>query len=87
MWLQGPDEIVAWMQGMGIGCVGSRVIATSANGGPAFAAYRIDPEGGWKPFSIVTLEIAGGRVSGVHNFLAMDDPKLHIAFGLPAHLD
>ena len=87
MWLQGPDEIVAWMLGPGHGCRGSRTIAVWANGGPAYAQYKPDPEGGHAPWSITTLEIDGdGLVCGVHNFLALDDPKLFTAFGVPTHL-
>jgi RNA polymerase sigma-70 factor (ECF subfamily) len=88
MWLQGPDEIVAWMTGPGAGCRGSRTFPLEVSGGIGYAQYKPDPAGGHSPWSITTLDVAAdGRVSGVHNFLAMDDPKLFVAFGLPPHLD
>ena len=84
MWLVGPDEIGKWMLGPGIGCEGSRLLATAANGGVAFGQYRVDPAGGHAPWSLVVLEFTDGRISGLHNFL---DTNLFAAFGLPAHLD
>jgi RNA polymerase sigma-70 factor (ECF subfamily) len=84
MWLRGPEEISRWFLGGGIGCRGSRLIATSANGCAAFGQYRLDPEGGHKPWAIQVVEMSGDRISGLHNFL---DTDLFAAFGLPAHLD
>ncbi|HYU66946.1 MAG TPA: sigma-70 family RNA polymerase sigma factor, partial [Jatrophihabitantaceae bacterium] len=46
LWLRGPLEISKWFLGTGIGCKGSRVLATAANGGATFASYRPDPAGG-----------------------------------------
>ena len=83
MWLQGPDEISQWLLGPGIGCRGSRLMATAANGGTAFGQYRPDPQGGHAPWSLQVIEMSGGRIIGLHNFL---DTKLFAAFGLPAHL-
>jgi RNA polymerase sigma-70 factor (ECF subfamily) len=84
MWLRGPVEVERWLMGMGIGCKGSRLVATSANGCPAFGSYRIDPDGGWAPFALQVLEISGGRITAWTNFLS---PELFEAFGLPPHLD
>jgi RNA polymerase sigma-70 factor (ECF subfamily) len=84
MWLRGPEEIGRWFLGGGIGCRGSRLIATSANGCAAFGQYRLDPQGGHKPWALQVVEISGDRISGLHNFL---DTDLFAAFGLPAHLD
>jgi RNA polymerase sigma-70 factor, ECF subfamily len=84
MWMQGRDQIAAWLLGGGIGCEGSRLLPTRANGGPAFGQYRIDPEGGHKPWAIQVLEISDGRISGFHSFL---DTNLFALFGLPSHLD
>jgi RNA polymerase sigma-70 factor (ECF subfamily) len=83
-WLTGPVEMGKWFLGNGIGCKGSRLVATSANGGTAFGSYRIDPAGGWAPWSIQVIEISEGRIAGYHSFL---DTDLFAAFGLPAHLD
>jgi RNA polymerase sigma-70 factor, ECF subfamily len=83
-WLTGPEEMGKFFLGPGIGCQGSRLLATAANGGVAFGSYKIDPEGGHAPWSIQVLEISDGRITGHHNFL---DTRLFEVFGLPAHLD
>ncbi|MDQ6715927.1 MAG: sigma-70 family RNA polymerase sigma factor [Actinomycetota bacterium] len=82
-WLRGPVEMGRWFLGQGIGCQGSRLVPTSANGSPAFGSYRRDPEGGHHPFAIQVIEVSGDRIVGHHNFV---DPSLFAAFGLPAHL-
>ena len=51
--------------------------------GPS-GGYRPDPDGGWVPWSIQVLDVAGGRIVGHHNFL---DTDLFAVFGLPARLD
>jgi RNA polymerase sigma-70 factor (ECF subfamily) len=84
MWLRGPDEIARWLLGAGIGCRGSRLIATQANGCNAFGQYRIDPAGGHAPWALQVVEVSGDRISGFHSFL---DTELFGAFGLPGHLD
>jgi RNA polymerase sigma-70 factor, ECF subfamily len=84
MWLRGATEIAEWMLGPGADCRGSRLLATGANGAPAFGQYRVDPEGGHRPWGLQVLEISDGRVVQITNFL---DPELFPAFGLPTHLD
>ncbi len=84
MWLQGLDDLSAWYLGYGIGCQGSRLLPTVANGSPAFGQYRVDPDGGHTPWSLQVLELRDGRVQHVHHFL---DTTLFAHFGLPAHLD
>jgi RNA polymerase sigma-70 factor (ECF subfamily) len=84
MWLQGAATIGRWMLGPGIGCRGSRLIPTSANGCPAFGQYRVDPEGGHTPWALQVLELSGGRVAAIHSFL--DAGQTFPAFGLPTHL-
>jgi RNA polymerase sigma-70 factor, ECF subfamily len=83
MWLQGPDEISQWLLGPGIGCRGSVLLPTSANGCHAFGQYRVDPAGGHAPWALQVIEVSGGRIAGMHAFL---DTNLFAAFGLPAHL-
>ncbi len=89
LWIQGAADIGAWMLEPGPShCRGSRLIATSANGCPAFGQYRIDPEGGWAPWALQVLEIVDGRIAEMHFFLALGDPdRLFASFGLPAHLE
>ena len=84
MWLKGLEDLSAWYLGYGIGCQGSRLLPTTANGCPAFGQYRVDPAGGHTPWSLQVLEITGGRVQHVHHFL---DTRIFERFGLPAHLD
>src|SRR5438067_103623 len=40
-WLQGPVEMGQFFVGPGIGCRGSRLIATAANGSYAFGSYKV----------------------------------------------
>jgi RNA polymerase sigma-70 factor (ECF subfamily) len=83
-WLFGPVEMGRWFLGEGIGCRGSRLVATAANGSAAFGSYRPDPEGGHFPWALQVIAVSGDRIVGHHNFL---DTNLFAAFGLPAHLD
>jgi RNA polymerase sigma-70 factor (ECF subfamily) len=82
-WLQGPTEMGKWFLGQGIGCQGSRLVATAANGQAAFGSYRPDPDGGWTPWALQVIDVAGGRIVGHHNFL---DTDLFALFGLPPRL-
>jgi RNA polymerase sigma-70 factor (ECF subfamily) len=99
LWVRGPEEVGRFMLGPGAGCRGSKLIATAANGCPAFAAYKPDPESGaWLPWSLTLLEPvvdtsgdkAGSpsapQVAGVHNFLQPFIPELFRSFGLPDRL-
>ena len=83
-WLRGPVEMGRWFLGEGIGCRGSRLVATAANGSPAFGSYRSDGQGGHYPWAIQVIEISGDRIVGHHNFL---DTSLFAAFGLPPRLE
>ncbi|MFF5077161.1 sigma-70 family RNA polymerase sigma factor [Actinoplanes sp. NPDC000266] len=86
LWLQGPDDITAWMSGTGSGCRGSRLVPVVANGLPAFGQYRVAASGeGHDPWALIVLEISDGRIARVTNFL--DTPRLFPFFDLPAHLD
>ncbi|MGH4015386.1 MAG: sigma-70 family RNA polymerase sigma factor [Pseudonocardiaceae bacterium] len=82
-WLRGPADMGRWFLGQGIGCRGSRLVATGANGGAAFGSYRPDGQGGYRPFALQVIEVSGDRITGHHNFL---DTNLFAAFGLPARL-
>jgi RNA polymerase sigma-70 factor (ECF subfamily) len=85
LWLQTHDDIRRWCLGPGIGCRGSRLIPTMANGSPAFGQYKPAPDGGHEPWSLQVLEISGGRIAGITFFL--DTPRLFPLFGLPARLE
>lgn len=85
LWLSGRDEIAVWMGGTGGGCQGSRLIPVAANGVPAFGQYRPGAGGaGHDPWALIVLDISGGRIAGVSNFL--DTARLFPLFGLPDHL-
>jgi RNA polymerase sigma-70 factor (ECF subfamily) len=85
LWLQTHRDIRHWCLGPGIGCRGSRLIPTMANGSPAFGQYKPDPVGGLQPWSLQVLELSAGRITGIIFFL--DTKKFFPLFGLPPHLD
>ena len=84
LWMRGPKEITGWMLGTGADCRGSRLIQTAANGSPAFGQYRVDPAGGYAPWSLQVVEIHQGQVIALNAFL--DTASLFPLFGLPTHL-
>ena len=83
MWLQGRADVLAWWAGPGAACEGSKLVVGRANGCPAFAQYRVDPEGGHAPWALQVLELRGDRVAEFHAFL---DIEAFERFGFPAHL-
>ena len=86
LWLQGHRDVRYWCLGPGIGCKGSRLIPTTANGSPAFGQYRPSgPGGSYEPWSLQVLEISGDRISGVSFFL--DTERLFPLFGLPPGIE
>jgi RNA polymerase sigma-70 factor (ECF subfamily) len=83
LWVQGPEAVGDFMLGTGIHCKGSRVLPTSANGGPAVGVYHPAPDS-YEPWAIIVLETSDGRITGLHHFLY---PELFAAFGLPPRLE
>ncbi|HTX01141.1 MAG TPA: sigma-70 family RNA polymerase sigma factor [Acidimicrobiales bacterium] len=88
MWVKGAQNIGRFMLEPGpSACRGSRLVATAANGCPAFGQYKPDPAGGLAPWSLQVLEISGGKITSINHFLALVDlESLFPAFGLPSHL-
>jgi RNA polymerase sigma-70 factor (ECF subfamily) len=84
LWLEGVDNIRAWLLGRGIGCNGSRLLPVEANCAPAFAQYRPDPAGGHKPWALIVLELEGPSIAHMVSFL--DTERLFPLFGLPPAL-
>jgi RNA polymerase sigma-70 factor (ECF subfamily) len=84
LWLRGRDAIRAWLLGRGCGCRGSRLLPTAACGSPAFAQYRPAPGGGWEPWALIVLELAGDRIAAWSSFL--DTGTLFPMFGVPPRL-
>ena len=85
LWLQTHEDIVKWCLGPGIGCRGSKLVPTVANGMPAFGQYKPSPDGGLAPWSLQVLSISSGAVTGICFFL--DTERLFPLFGLPRHLE
>lgn len=86
LWLRGTEAIRAWWLGPGAACQGSRLIATTANGLPAFGQYRPSgPDGRHEPWALQVLAITDGRIADMTFFL--DTARLFPLFGLPAHPD
>ncbi len=84
LWLRGREEILAWWVGPGSACRGSRLVPTVANGSHAFGQYRLDPDGGYRPWSLQVLEVEDGRIGGFTFFL--DTERVFPLFGLPYSL-
>ena len=86
LWLQTHRDIRAWCLGPGIGCKGSRLIPTAANGQPAFGQYKPGAvKGVLEPWSVQVLELSGDRISGITFFL--DTARWFPLFGLPPRLE
>lgn len=83
LWVQGPQQVHDFMLGQGAKCEGSKVLVTSANGGPAIAIYNPTESGTYEPWAIVVVETSGVQITGLHHFIY---PELFAAFGLPARL-
>ncbi len=86
LWLRGQADIFAWWLGPGIGCRGSRLVPTVANGAPAFGQWKPSgPGGALEPWALQVLDIEGDRITGMTFFL--DTAKVFPLFGLPPSLE
>ena len=85
LWLRGHDDIRKWCLGTGIGCNGSRLIPTVANGAPAFGQYRPASDGGHEAWALQVLEVSAGQITGICFFL--DTARFFPLFGLSLRLD
>ena len=81
-WYRGRTNIGAflrWAWRDGAGC--GRLLPTRANGQPAFGYYRRSPDDPrWRQFAIQVLEVDGGEVRSITNFV---DARLFESFALP----
>jgi RNA polymerase sigma-70 factor (ECF subfamily) len=83
-WYQGPEEIGALIDRQCPGGVHDmRMVATQANGQPAFGLYMRTEAGDFEPFHLQVLTIGAEGVSHVAAFFDLD---LFETFGLPARL-
>jgi len=62
-----------------------RLVATAANGSPAFATYQSDESGIYRLGALQVLTIAAGQVGEIHDFLAVGGQPL-AGFDLPSAL-
>ena len=85
LWLATHRDIVKWCLGPGIGCRGSRLVPTMANGMPAFGQYKPSADGGHEAWSLQVIEISGDRIGGITFFL--DTARFFPLFGLPLRLE
>ncbi|NYV74966.1 sigma-70 family RNA polymerase sigma factor [Streptomyces sp. UH6] len=84
-WMRGVPDIQAWLTGPAIGCRGSRLVPTTANGSPAFGQYRPRSDGtGYVPWALQVVDFAGDRIAGITAF--RDTERLFPLFALPDHL-
>jgi len=83
-WLRGCDTVARFLGTQVLGRPGDwRMIPTTANGQPAFAAYARDQRGGYHAHGICVLTLAGPKVSRI---VCFNDPGLFAVFGLPSRL-
>jgi RNA polymerase sigma-70 factor (ECF subfamily) len=84
IWLRGPQDLADWFLGEGIVCKDGRLLPVAVNGTGGFGNYHRVADGVWEPWAIQVIEVAGGQITGHHNFLY---PELFTAFGLPERLE
>ena len=84
LWMRGAGEYRTWLLGPGSGCRGSRLARIDANGSPAYAQWRVHPDGGFSAWSIHVLTLSAGAITAMDFFV---DPDLFALFDLPVRLD
>jgi RNA polymerase sigma-70 factor (ECF subfamily) len=91
-WYQGQSAIGAFVAATVFGEGGMfpgqaahrwRLLATRANGSPAFAIYQRDEKNEYQPFGLIALTITGDKLSQIISFI---DPSLPPLFGFPTKL-
>jgi RNA polymerase sigma-70 factor (ECF subfamily) len=80
-WFAGHKNCVSFLRNYILGAPGDwRMLATSANGQPAAAAYTRDQHGDYQPYGIVVLTVTSAGICRVSSF---GDPGLVTVFGFP----
>jgi len=80
-WFAGRKTCVPFLRDRVLGSPGDwRMLATSANGQPAAAAYTRDQHGDYQPYGICVLTVTSQGISRVSSF---GDPSLVTVFGFP----
>ena len=81
-WFRGSATCVPYLRDRVLGPPGFwRMLATSANGQSAAAAYTRDRQGKFQPYGIVVLTVS---IAGISRISSFGDPGLVIAFGFPS---
>jgi len=78
-WFAGRKTCMPFLRGRLLGSPGHwRMLATSANGQPAAAAYTRDRGGNYQPYGICVLTVTG---AGIRRISSFGDPSLVTVFG------
>ena len=78
-WFAGRTTCVPFLRNHLLGSPGDwRMLATSANGQPAAAAYTRDQHGNYQPYGICVLTVTG---AGIRRISSFGDPGLVTVFG------
>ena len=78
-WFAGRKTCVPFLRNRLLGSPGDwRMLATSANGQPAAAAYTRDQHGNYQPYGICVLTVTG---QGIRQIGSFGDPSLVTVFG------
>jgi len=84
LWYRGRDSIRAFFAYVWRGYGGFRLVATGANGQPAFALYSRTPKDPtYRAHSIQVLDIQGDAICALTAYLKPLAPELFAEFGLP----
>jgi RNA polymerase sigma-70 factor, ECF subfamily len=86
-WYAGREAIRTFFEWAFKAYDGYRMVATAANGQPAFAAYaRHRADAPFDAHSIHVLTLEDSMISRLTLFVKPDSPRLFTAFGLPLSL-
>jgi RNA polymerase sigma-70 factor, ECF subfamily len=85
-WFQGRESVLAFLAShLFAGGGRFRLLPTRANGAPAFAVYQRDEQGIYRPAVLQVLDIAGGQIARMDDFIVFDE-RLFSRFGLSSTL-
>jgi len=83
-WFAGRNTCVPFLRNYLLGSAGNwRMLATSANGQPAAAAYIRDEHGNYQPYGICVLTVTS---AGIRRISSFGDPTLVTVFGFEADM-
>ncbi len=85
LWLPDRAAIATFFAGAWTACLGLRLVATVANGQPAFAGYQRQRDGRFAANALHVLAVEGETIAGIALFLD-EGGRLFERFGLPAVL-